>query len=61
MKERDKQQILTRQKQKALQRDIKERVRIEETERERVRAEMRMKRQQEKEFESFMEFKRKRV
>lgn len=59
LKERDKQKLLARQKQEVLQHDIKERVRIEETER--VRAEMRMKRQQEKEFESFKEFKRKRV
>ena len=49
------------QKREAQQRDIKERVRIEETERERIRAEIRMKRQQEKEFESFIEFKRKRT
>ena len=61
LKECEKQKLLARQKQEALQHDIKERVRIEETERERIRGEIKRKRQQEKEFESFIEYKRKRV
>lgn len=59
LKEHGRQQLLAIQKQEALQKSIKERVRIEE--RERIRVEIRKKRQEEKEFESFIEYKRKRI